>query len=51
MAYDSLKYHESIIIKFVQNYNEKEINLQNKIITKKSRNKNMKKNNKIIYYK
>ena len=50
-AYDSLKHHEPIIIKLVQNNNEKEINLKNKIITKKSRNKNMKKNNKIIYYK
>ena len=44
MAYDSLKYHESIIIKFVQNYNDKETNLKNKIIAKKSRNKN------IIFY-
>ena len=43
-AYDSLKHHEPIIIKFVQNYNEKETNLKNKIIAKKSRNKN------IIFY-
>ena len=43
-AYDSLKHHESIIIKFVQNYNEKETNLKNKIIAKKSLNKN------IIFY-